>query len=181
MTQRSLYVVETGELTGLSMTGDAALLALNTPAGHAWVSGAHDCRRFVVRLVTDDHGEQQPVVDPRTPARPADNDYQTWAWDDAAGDWRAAPTLAALKIERSVPVIEQLVTLDARARRPTEEITQALALGESPPAPAMARLQAIRANKDLLRQQLAAFAAATSTAALDEAAAMHTDQGEPYV
>lgn len=162
MIQRSLYVVETGELTGLRMTADAEMLALNTPPGHAWVDGAHDCRRFVVRLVTDDHGEQQAVVDARIPARPADNDYQTWVWDEATGDWRVSPTLAALKIERSKPVIAQLEAIDVRLVRPAGEITQALALGQAIPSEASERLTSLNAQKAALRQFLAEIAAATA-------------------
>lgn len=92
---RSLYVIETGELTGLSMDADDALLALNTPPGCAWLDGAHNPQRASVQMVTDDFGTQQPVVVPRMPPRPADNDYQTWTWDEAAGGWIAVPTLLA--------------------------------------------------------------------------------------
>lgn len=91
MTPYSLYSLATGELTGMQIQGPAAVRALNTPVGCAWIDGAHDPRRVVVRLVTDDFGTQHPTAAARVPPRPVDSDYQTWAWDEAAGDW--APTM----------------------------------------------------------------------------------------
>lgn len=89
---KSLFVIATGELTGVQMLASEEMLALNTPDGCAWVDGAQDARRTVVQLVTDDFGDQHAVAVPRTPPRPADNAYQTWAWDDDVGDWVAQPT-----------------------------------------------------------------------------------------
>ena len=92
MDMHSLFAVDTGELTGFRMGGTEEDRAINTPDGHAWVAGDFAPRRYRVQMVTDDHGTQQPVATQRTPPRPADNPYQAWAWDDAAGDWVAVPT-----------------------------------------------------------------------------------------
>lgn len=164
----SLFSVETGQLTGLQMSADAELLALNTPAGCAWVDGAHDARRCAVRLVTDDFGAQLPVVVPRTPPRPADTELQTWRWDDAAADWAAVPTLAMRRLIASEPLLAKFAPLDDALARPLGEIAEAQALGEVPPAAAIGRLRSINAEKKALRARLADIAAASSIEALQQ-------------
>lgn len=164
---KSLYVIESGELTGMQMLASEEMLTLNTPPGHAWVDGALDQRRFVVQLVTDDHGTQQAVATPRTPPRPADSEMQTWSWSEDAGDWIATPTLAMLKAQARAQILAMFPPLDAALARPVGEITQAQALGEEPPAAAIQRLQAINADKQALRDRLAAIDSATAKAELD--------------
>lgn len=163
----SLFNLSTGELTGLQMSADAELLALNTPAGCAWVCGAHDAHRCAVRLVTDDFGAQLPVVVPRTPPRPADSELQTWRWDDAAADWAAVPTLAFRRLIAMEPLLAKFAPLDDALARPLGEIAEAEALGELPPAAAIARLRTINADKTALRARLAAIKAAATAADLD--------------
>lgn len=90
----SLYVLASGELTGFRLAGSQEDRDANTPAGHGWIEGAFDSRCFVVEQHVDDFGDAFPRAAPRTPPRPSDNAYQTWAWDDAAGDWVAQPTSA---------------------------------------------------------------------------------------
>lgn len=164
----SLYNLSTGELTGLQMTAEPELLALNTPPGCAWVAGAHDARRCVVQLVTDDFGAQQPTVAPRTPPRPADTELQTWHWDAGAADWAATPTLALRKLHARAELQALFPALDAALARPLGEITEAQALGEPLPAAAVARLRAVNADKAALRGRLAAVAAAASVEALQQ-------------
>lgn len=169
MIHRSLYVIETGELTGLCMLADDSMLALNTPPGHAWVKGELDPRRSLVRLVTDDLGEQVPVVDALTPPQPVDSAYQTWGWDETRGDWVATPTLLLQQIRAREPVLVLLEQLDAKQARPVGEIAVAQALGDALPAAAVERLQSINADKAALRGRLAAIAA---TADADELEAL---------
>lgn len=163
---RSLFDFSTGELTGLRMQASDAMLALNTPPGHAWIDGEHDPRRVRVQLVTDDQGQQHPVAVPRTPERPADSAWVTWAWSEAAGDWVSSPTLAMLQAQARPPVLQLLAELDAKLARPLGEIAEAQALGQPLPAAAVARLQAINADKQALRSHLQAIAATSTVEAL---------------
>lgn len=158
----SEFDVVTGEFTGRRMMGSPELLQINTVAGCAWAAGEHDPRRCVVCLVTDDMGDQQTVVSMRLPAKPADTELQTWHWDAAADDWRATPTLRLLQARATPPVLAQLATLDLQLARPLGELMQAQALGEPLPPAAVARLQAVNADKALLRARLAAIAASTT-------------------
>lgn len=166
MSHHSLYRLDTGELTGSQANASPEILALNTPAGCAWVAGAHDPRRGIVQLVTDDNGEQVPVVVPRLPPRPADSDYRTWAWDDTLQDWAATPTLLWHQAQAREPVLAQLSALDTQVARPVGEIAEAQALGQPVPAGALQRLTSINADKAALRAHLAAIAAAADLAAL---------------
>jgi hypothetical protein len=122
---RSLFNLETGELTGMQMLASPEMMALNTPRGHAWVDGAHDQRRTLVRLVTDDFGDQHAVAVQRTPPRPADSEMQVWSWSAAALDWVASPTVALLKAQAAALVLGRFPALDAALARPVGEIALA--------------------------------------------------------
>lgn len=163
---QSLFNLETGELTGFRVDGDDEDRTGNTPPGHAWVRGEFDPRRFVVRVPVGDVGPELPRAEARTPPRPPDSEFQTWAWDDEAGDWIAAPTLVLLKATASAPVLARFAPLDAALARPVGEIAEAQALGEVVPAAAVQRLRGINADKQLLRDRLAAIAAAADAPAL---------------
>lgn len=166
MTTQSLYRLDTGELTGMQVNGSPEILALNTPPGCGWVEGAHDPRRANVHLVTDDFGAQQPVVIARLPERPADSDYRTWDWDAARDDWAPVYTLLWHQAQARAPLLGLLEQLDAKVARPVGEIAQAQALGEALPAASVQVLQAINADKQIVRARLTAIAAAAGPAAL---------------
>ena len=165
----SLYDEATGEFTGVMMTAD--LLAFNTPPGHAWAEGEHDARSRSVRLVTDDFGDQIATVAARTPPRPDGGVYRAWEWDATAEDWRAVPTLAAIKATACAPWLAVLADLDAKAARPTSEIIEAMALGLTPPAAALDRLREVHEEKLATRAKIAAIGAAEANSSLATAIA----------
>ncbi|QOR55715.1 MAG: hypothetical protein YHS30scaffold667_11 [Phage 65_10] len=152
---RSLFNTTTGEFTG-QLLHHGELIA---PAGHAWAEGAHDPRRAVVEMPAAD----PPVVVVRTPARPADSDYQTWAWSDDADDWAATDTLLMLKARARAPVLQRFLPLDAALARPVGEIAEAQALGQTPPSGAVERLTAILVDKQALRAKIAAIDACVNS------------------
>lgn len=168
MTMHSAYIVATGQFTGRQVIGATAeLLALNAQPGEAWHEGECDPLSQAISYVADDFGELQPVLVDYQPPAPADNEWQTWAWDEATRRWVASPTLALLKLRAGDPARARLVALDGKAARPAGEIAQAWALSEPPPAAAVAALQAVNAAKQVLRDRLAAIAAAADAAALE--------------
>jgi len=158
----SQFLLATGELTGMKISNEDDL-ACNTPAGYAWITGDIDHHGYRVELRPDDFGNASvPVVVPYQPPAPADSQWQTWAWDAASRRYVATSTQAAINRAAAEVIIAQLAELDAKLVRPAGEVTQALALGQSPPAAAVAKLQEINAEKAVLRQQLAALGASTS-------------------
>ena len=165
---RSLFNTETGELTGFRSDAEGALLLANTPPGHSWADGELDPRRCTVRELVDDFGELRQVIAPRTPPRPADTENQVWSWDAEADDWVAGPSLALRKALASEPVLARFPALDAAVARPVGEIAEATALGLQPPQEAVQRLQAIHADKQALRDRLAAIAATETAEQLTE-------------
>jgi hypothetical protein len=82
-----------GYFIGRVYAGSEEFLALNTPADHIAVEGRHDplCRRW--------DAVAEAVV-AYQPDAPADDDLQTWAWDEEAERWVSQPTLAAIKVAR---------------------------------------------------------------------------------
>lgn len=162
---KSLYLIQTGELTGLQID-DVEIIAANTPAGYAWVEGVFDARLYTVQTAAGDAGPQLPKAVRRTPPRPADSVYLTWAWSDAAGDWVSTETLAMAKERAQQPLLALLKALDEPVTRAAGEITQAIALGQTAPAAAVTRLQAVNADKALVRARVAAIAAAATPEAL---------------
>lgn len=94
MTEYSFYNPVDGAVAGQRYAG--AEPELNAPAGCVPIPGRLDPRRNRVVLVTDDFGEQQPVVALKQPDKPQDTELQRWVWDEAADDWRRVPTAAAL-------------------------------------------------------------------------------------
>ncbi|ACB34496.1 hypothetical protein Lcho_2230 [Leptothrix cholodnii SP-6] len=78
-----------GVFTGAMYSGPEDLLEINTPAGCAAIPGDHDHLRVRVDLETG-------AVVPYRPPPPADDDWQTWAWDETAELWVSVPTLAAI-------------------------------------------------------------------------------------
>lgn len=160
----SAYVIATGEITGKQITVEPDLLAMHPPpVGNAWIEGDIDYNGQRVELRPDDFGEAVvPVVVPYQPPAPADSQWQTWAWDATARRYVATPTQAALNRAAAEVIVAQLAELDAKLVRPAGEVTEALALGQSLPADAVAKLQEINTQKAALRQQLAALGASTS-------------------
>lgn len=59
----TFYDPETGAL-GRTYTGPESQLASNTPPGQACVAGVHDAATCRVRMVADEAGQLQPVVEP---------------------------------------------------------------------------------------------------------------------
>lgn len=174
----SAYIVDTGEITGKRILCGPELLALNTAPGEAWLLGEVDHRGQRVELRPDDFGNAVvPVVVAWQPDKPAVSEYADWAWDETRREWLYVATLAALKVQRSAPVIEQLAAIDVKLIRPAGEITQAMALGEAVPAAAALRLTTLNADKAALRQFLAQISSATTAAALDALVAAGPNAG----
>ncbi len=163
----SLFDRATGELTGFQTNGDQQDRAQNTPPGHAWIHGAFDRRRFVIRVVVDDFGDEMPPeAIERTPARPADTAYLTWSWDAVAGDWISQPALLWLQRQASAPILRELTALDAPLARPLTDLLLAVLGGAEAPEAALAKVTAVESQKAGLRSRLAQIEAATSPEAL---------------
>lgn len=159
------FRIDTGEVLSHSMQlPDAATVAANTPPGFGAVQLQIDHLSQRVQLVQDDFGNAVPVLVDYQPPAPANDADQTWAWDATIRRWVSVPTQAALNRKAAEPILAQLAELDAKLVRPAGEVTEALALGQSPPAAAVTKLQGINVEKAVLRQQLAALAASTSEA-----------------
>ena len=148
---RHFYRLDTGLLTGGTITAPDAHLADNTPAGCGLVSGVTDWQSQRVNLATGD------LVDYQPPA-PADDAMRTWAWQAEARRWVAVPTLGALKADRVAEVDAAIQRHEAQQARPLREIVAALATGGEMPAAARARLAAIAkdvADLQALREDIA--------------------------
>jgi len=159
----SAFVIETGELTGRKITGDAWLRAINTAPGEDWIEGDYDHLSQRVAWAPDDFGNSSvAVVVAYQPAAPAATEWATWSWDAIARRWLPVPTLAALKQQAAAPVLKQLAELDVKVVRPAGEIAQAWAEGLPPPAAAALRLSGLNAEKAALRQLLLQIEAATT-------------------
>jgi hypothetical protein len=81
-----------GVFTGVIFSGPEYLLVSNTPPGNIAVPGMHDHRRH--RAIFNQDGTVDVVR--VQPARPADDEWHTWSWNDAADDWVSSPTDAAV-------------------------------------------------------------------------------------
>lgn len=86
------YDLQTGLLASRCYGGPEDQLAINTPNGHAPITGVADALSQRVDLAT---GE---LVAYRPPA-PPDDAQRTWRWDQAARRWLPVPTLAALQAQ----------------------------------------------------------------------------------
>ena len=149
---KSQYIIETGAFTGVRITGNDALLALNTPPGTAWVDGDHDARNR--RCIVE--GGQILVVAWK-PDPPPESDNVLWVWDAAAELWCEQLKLPALKVNAKRRYLQQLTVLDGQSSRAVAEILEAQLLGQDPPAYAVERLQTVNAQKTQVRNQLTAI------------------------
>lgn len=163
------YRPDTGQILADSIDVPEAdlLLPANQRPGLALVPGVSDHRvQRVAAAVTDDQGQLVQVLEDYVPPAPAADELRTWAWDAQARTHVPAPTLLALQRQAQAPALAELAAIDAALVRPLGELLEAQALGQAAPAPALAKLQAANARKALLRQHMAALAAATSQAQL---------------
>lgn len=120
--------------------------------------------------VTDDFGNIVPRVVDYRPAAPAADAWRTWSWSDTARRHLPVPTLAALKRDRSAPLIGAIAALEEGQSRALRDIKLAeLALSLPPPA-AVARLRSVDADIRPLRAKLQAIAGAADEAALADIA-----------
>lgn len=162
------FKLDTGEVLSHSMQlPDAATVAANTPPGCGAVSLLIDHLSQRVQLVTDDFGNALPVLVDWQPPAPADDELRTWSWSAGMRRWVPAPTLAALKLQASEPLLAALASLDARVIRPSSEIAVAQALGQAVPEAATLRLSGLLAEKEALRHLLRQIQAATTKEELD--------------
>lgn len=164
----SMYDPATGQGFGATFTGPDWMVSSNTPPGAAAYCGTFnpECERIV--LVTDDMGDQQPVVVDWVPPAPADDEWRTWSWSEQARRWTPAPTLAALKRDATAPLQRQIEAIELEQARPQRELLAALLAGEPAPAQAQQRLSEIEAAIVPLRARRAAIAAATTVEALQQ-------------
>jgi Phage tail assembly chaperone protein len=130
----SYYEIATGCLTGAACEAGHAPPCL---PGLALVPGLHDHHSHRVRLITDDHGTQVPVVIDWQPPAPADDELRTWAWDAAARRWLPQPTAAAHDANARAERGRRLAACDWVVARAMER-------AEPVPAPWAAYRQALR-------------------------------------
>lgn len=156
----TMYDPDTGLGVGPVFTGPHWMVAGNTPAGAAAYPGEFDATRQRVRLVTDDMGDQQPVLTEWVPPSPAADEWQTWRWDEGAWRWLPVPTLARLKADAIANVQAAIDLHEAQQARPQRDVLTALVAGQTPPAEAVVRLQEIEAAIVPLRARRAALEAA---------------------
>jgi hypothetical protein len=109
--QWRFYDPTTGVMLRREFIGPRRLVAQNTPAGYASIPGNFDplSQRVDISVqppIVPAPDESQGPVDPThwwppvidyIPPAPADDQWQTWAWDAAIKRWAATPTLAAHK------------------------------------------------------------------------------------
>lgn len=164
----SMYDPATGQGLGTTFTGPDWMVAANMPPGAAAYRGVFDaaCERVV--LVTDDMGDQQPVIVDWVPPTPADDEWRTWSWSEQARRWTPAPTLAALQRDAIAPLQRQIEAIELEQARPQRELLAALLAGQPAPVQAQQRLSEIDAAIVPLRARRAAIAAATTVDALQQ-------------
>ncbi|WP_271008639.1 hypothetical protein [Paucibacter sp. B51] len=165
----SAYIPATGEITGKRITtASQELLSINSAPGEAWLQGEVDHLGHRVEMRPDDFGNAVvPVVVQYQPPAPADSDWVAWSWSEPLRRWVPVPTLAALKLQASEPLLAALASLDARVIRPSSEIAVAQALGQAVPEAATLRLSGLLAEKEALRHLLRQIQAATTKEELD--------------
>jgi hypothetical protein len=112
-TRARFYDLATGIFTGGGISADAAVIAANTPAGlgaYLVPPGAPKPDPLSQRVditaqppdppLLDEFDQPipwlPPLIDYQPPA-PADDQWQTWAWDAGTKRWVSTPTLAAVK------------------------------------------------------------------------------------
>ena len=108
----SFYCVDTGVFLPRSFVASAErMVEMNTPAGHRAIPGTFDrlCQRVDISVlpseveidpVTGLPAPWYPPVIDYQPRAPADDQWQTWAWDAEQKLWVASPTLAAVKRDK---------------------------------------------------------------------------------
>lgn len=110
MTPYSFFNPVDGTVAGHRYIGSEP--ELNAPAGFVPIPGRLDPKRNRVVLVTDDFGEQQPVVALKWPDKPEDTEVDRWVWSDDADDWVQVPTVATLEIRARARRDELLAASD---------------------------------------------------------------------
>lgn len=96
MSTWSFYDPTTGAIAD-HLWGEDRYVAANTPAGHFALNLVLDPYSQRVRLVTDDFGDQQPVVIDWQPEPPPADEFNTWTWNSDSRRYQAVATLASLK------------------------------------------------------------------------------------
>lgn len=130
----SVYSLSDGLLTGrVIQCQNQAQLQDNIPDGCAVVEGRLSPKTHRVDLQTGQAVAWQPD-------RPADTEFATWQWDDAAG-WQPVPTLAAVARDVREERDRRLAACDWVTLRAAD-------LGEEVPQPWQAYRQALRDVSD---------------------------------
>lgn len=114
MSAWTFYARSSGLLASWSFDGPSDQLAGNTPTGHAAIPGRFDPLSQRVDISAEPPPDPDPwpvgadgkplprvpwyppVIDYQPPA-PANDAWQTWAWDAGIKRWVSQPTLAAIK------------------------------------------------------------------------------------
>jgi hypothetical protein len=136
----SIYVVETGRLTGAQVRADTVELVVSAvPDGCSVVQGDWDYLSFEV-----DH-ETGAVIPMAT----------------AAPDWRQQKAIAASA------AYSEILQAEAAQARPMRELVQALLAGMTPEAETVARFAEIAGRIEAARAHYNAVLATTTEAALD--------------
>jgi hypothetical protein len=145
------YDLATGLLSGRAVSGEARMLAANTPPGQGAVEVGVGMRLDPLnRRVNLATGE----IEAYQPAPPADDELRRWAWDAVGERWLSTPTAAALQLQRVRALADAIAEHEAAQARPLREVLLALATGAPPPLAAVQRLQDLEALIATLRDQI---------------------------
>lgn len=154
-----------GLFSGLEIVGDADFVAANTPPGMGvWSTDGAVPDALRHKVIKGALIEYQP-------AKPADSDDVEWVW--RADVWRWMPQeTAAMQLSRrksaaAADALAEIAAAESSQARPMREILDALLLGGVPPAPAVSRFEAIKADIEVSRSKHAAILAADTVVALD--------------
>lgn len=134
----SFYSCDNGLFAPRQYSGPADEVEAHTPLGFVAIEGAYSPTRHFVDLSTIYlSSNTAPAVLPYKPPPPADDQWQTWRWNEAAWQWDSVPTEAALWREVRRQRSQMLAACDWVVARAAER-------GELVPEPWCGYRQALR-------------------------------------
>ena len=137
----SIFNLETGLLTGQTISVPPEALSANTPQGFGVVEGQWDSSTWRVDLVN------RSVVRKQADGRPVDTEDITWSWSEAAGRWVPAATLKKERADR-LALLDRAIT---KAEAGTDRALRDLVIAAGLPLAAVVRMQVIEADVSGLR------------------------------
>lgn len=137
----SIFNLETGLLTGQTISVPPEALSANTPQGFGVVEGQWDSSTWRVDLVN------RSVVRKQADGRPVDTEDITWSWSEVAGRWVPAATLKKERADR-LALLDRAIT---KAEAGTDRALRDLVIAAGLPLAAVVRMQVIEADVSGLR------------------------------